>query len=291
MRSMTGFGRATVELDGREITLELKAVNHRFLDLSFRMPRSLGFLEDSLRRLLTESLSRGHVDVYLAYRNSREDARMVELDEHLAAAYIDAYQKIAALMGVREAADVARIATMPDVLTLREKEDDPGEVLKVAQMAFEQAKEQLLQARKAEGERLYQDMLGRLQIIAESLGSIEESARTNAQAHHARLVERMQQLLGETALDPARIAQEAAIIADRAAIDEETVRLAGHIDAMREALKEDGPVGRRLDFLLQEMNREANTIGSKSTDLAITQRVLDIKGELEKIREQAQNIE
>ncbi len=291
MRSMTGFGRATAQIDGREATLELKAVNHRFLDIGLRIPRSFGFLEENLRRMLGETCQRGHVDVFIAYRNMRNDARVVLFDEALARAYAQVFEKMGGILNTQESMTLERLSQMPDVLTVREQEEDREAVIALIEEVYREAAAQLVASREAEGRRLRGDFEARLKAIEDNLHSIEESATCNAASYQKKLLERINELLSDVPLDPARIAQEAAIIADRAAIDEETVRLSGHITSMRETLAQEGPLGRRLDFIVQEMNRETNTIGSKSTDMAITQCVLNIKGELEKIREQVQNIE
>ena len=291
MRSMTGFGRVALERDGREMTLELKSVNHRFLDLSFRMPRTLNFLEDPLRKGIQGCLARGHVDVYLGYRNARDDAREVALDESLALAYADAFGRLEALTGLRNDISLRTLSSMPDVLTAREKEDDADTLRMLALDALSAAADQLIASRETEGERLGQDVETRLQAIEEQLVTVEGRMELAVTETKERIQKRVEELLGQTSADPARIAQEAAILADKGAIDEETVRLRSHILAVRAAMTIDEPAGRKLDFLVQEMHREVNTMGSKSADMAITTAVLAMKGEVEKIREQVQNIE
>ncbi len=291
MQSMTGFGRATLMRDGREMTVELKSVNHRYLDLSFRMPRSLGFLEETLRSALGQSLARGHVDVYVTYRNTREDAREVVFDEALGAAYWQAFDQVRSATGLDETIALSEFIRIPDVLSVREREEDQQAVITLAQEVLSQALSQLGAARAREGDRLAQDIAERIETIAALVTDVEARSQGVAAQMKTKLTARIAELMGEVAPDPARIAQEVAILADKAAIDEETVRLRSHLQAVRDTLLQKEAAGRRLDFIVQEMNREVNTIGSKANDLAVTQNVLAMKGEIEKIREQVQNIE
>ncbi len=291
MRSMTGFGRVTAAEDGREVVLEIKSVNHRFLDLSFRCPRSLGFLEEPLRKGLQAALARGHVDLYLGYRNDRRDAREVVLDEALAAAYRDAFARMHKLSGLPDDTSLSTLAAMPDVLTARECEDDRDVVTALALTALSGALVEMIRSREVEGERLGCDIEARLCALEGQLCAVEERMDAAVAETYEKIKSRVQELLALTPVDPARIAQEAAILADKGAIDEETVRLRSHIKAAREAMNTKEPAGRKLDFIVQEMHREVNTMGSKSADMAITTAVLAMKGEIEKIREQVQNIE
>lgn len=291
MRSMTGFGRVTAVREGREITLELKTVNHRFLDMSFRMPRTLNFLEEPLRKGLQARLSRGHVDIYLGYRNTREDAREVVLDEALALAYTNAFARMHALTGLHNDASLTTLTQMPDVLTAHEREEDREAVAALAVEALEGALDELVASREGEGERLALDVAERLRSIEGNLAIVEGRMSLALAEAKERVQRRVEELLGQTPVDPARIAQEAAILADKSAIDEEAVRLTTHIGAVRDALALTEPAGRKLDFLVQEMHREVNTMGSKSADMTIMQAVLAMKADVEKIREQVQNIE
>ncbi len=291
MRSMTGFGRVTAIEDGREAVLELKSVNHRFLDIAFRIPRALGFLEDSIKKALKARLKRGHVDVYLGYRNGREDAREVVLDEALARAYAGAFGKLGELTALPGDVGIAALAAMPDVLTAREKEEDREAVQHVVLTALDGALSELVLAREIEGERLAADIESRLCSMEALLLTVEGRMETAVAETMERIKARVEELLGQLPADPNRIAQEAALLADRSAIDEETVRLRSHIGAARAEMVKDEPAGRKLDFLVQEMHREVNTMGSKSQDMTITTAVLALKAEVEKIREQVQNIE
>ena len=291
MRSMTGYGRASLERDGRELTLELKTVNHRFLDLNIRLPRALLFLEDGMRKGLNARLSRGHVDVFINYRNAREDAREVTLDGALLKAYARAMDEAAALLpDVRDDRSLARLVTMPDVLVVAEKAEDQDAVTALCADVLNLACDVLEQMRAREGESIGRDLAAKVDNLERVAGEIAQRAPGVVEDYQRRLNERIAELL-QSPPDPQRIAQEVALFADRAAIDEELVRLSSHFAQFRHLLAQQEPVGRKLDFLVQEMNREANTIGSKANDLEITSKVLEMKSEIEKIREQVQNIE
>lgn len=290
MVSMTGYGRKQLLREGREMTVELKTVNHRFLDISFRMPRHLGFLEEPIRKALAARMQRGHVDVNIAYRNNREDARVVSVDASLLAAYRAAFQTIQETVQVRDDMELSAYARLPDVLVISEQEEDRDAVISLMQETVQAACDEVCAMRAREGETLRQDMAEKLRHIEEMAAEIAERAPLVVQAYQEKLTARLAELL-EVPIDPQRLAQEIAIFVDRCAIDEELVRLASHIGQIRAAFVSQEGVGRRLDFLIQELNREVNTIGSKASDLTIGARVVDMKGDIEKLREQVQNIE
>lgn len=291
MYSMTGYGRCTLERDGRTVTVELKSVNHRFLDLSFRMPRTLAFAEDALRRRLGERLGRGHVDVFAAYRNARTDAKVVTVDKSLAAAYGTALREAVEAAGLRGEIGAGEIARMPDVLTVSEAEEDADALTRLVLDALEIAVDQLRCARFAEGERMRADMAARIDRLEEINREVEARYPGTVAEYTRKLRERIAELLGETPVDEARLTQEVAVMADRSAVAEEVVRLKSHFQQARDILAADAPAGRRLDFLVQELNREFNTISSKSQDIELTRLVVDAKSEIEKLREQVQNVE
>lgn len=290
MMSMTGYGRATVAREGRTMTVELKSVNHRFLDISLRMPRTLGFLEDTARKTIGERLYRGHIDVNLTYQNQRTDARKVQLDEALAKQYASALENLNRTLEIDPGTGLDKIATYPDVLIVTEAEEDEETLKALLCDALNEALDKLITMRASEGERMKNALLTIISEIEQKSFLIDERYPETVNEYAKRLNERLSDLLQEKA-DPARIAQEVAIMADRAAVDEETVRLRSHIQHAREFCAQTQPAGRSLDFLVQEMNREVNTITSKSQDLPITEACLSCKSAIEKLREQLQNIE
>ena len=294
MQSMTGYGRRQVSLDGREITVELKTVNHRFLDVSCRLPRPLSFSEDTLRKQLGQALRRGHVDVNVTYVNLRQDAREVRVDEGLVLQYKEA------LLNARQIArkerssirdeDVAWIVAQPDVLQVTVKEEDQEAVLSLLREAVREALDDVCAMRKKEGAALKTDLKLHLGEVARLRDRIAVLAPRVPLTYQEKLKARLKEL-GVQELDEQRLAQEVALMADKCAIDEELSRLESHIAQMEEALEAKEEIGRRLDFLTQELNREVNTIGSKASDAEITKLVVAAKSEIEKLREQVQNVE
>ncbi len=289
MLSMTGYGRAMRAEDGRELTVELKSVNHRFLDLSFRMPRGLMFLEDDVRKLISRRVSRGHVDVFMTYRNLRSDARTVTVDRALFDAYSRALDELSG-SGLRDDRSLMAVARMNDVLIVTEAEEDQETLRRLTADTVNDALDALLQMRTREGIEMKRDLVNRIDHIEEMTGDIEARYPETVQEYKARLRVSIEEMIGQ-GVDEARLLTEVAIMADRSAIAEETVRLRAHIAQLRECMEKDEPVGRRIDFLVQELNREVNTISSKSQDVPITRCVVSLKAEIEKLREQLQNIE
>ena len=291
MYSMTGYGRGTASLDGRELTIELKSVNNRFLDIGMKLPRQLSFLEDSLRKLLNDSLNRGHVDVFVNYRNLRSDAKTVRVDEALLLAYLTSARESAKALDLMDDLTLSRALTLPDVTTILPADEDQDALRSLGEAVMTEAIGNLKAMRRKEGERLKLDLSARMDTMTGYAAAIEQRAPAVAEEYRAKLTARIEEMLGETEVDRARLATEVAIFADRAAIDEEIVRLNTHLIHFRELLEADEPVGRKMDFLVQEMNRECNTIGSKANDAELTSIVLLSKAEIEKLREQIQNIE
>ena len=287
MRSMTGYGRATREIDGRELTIELKSVNHRFLDVNFRMPRSFMFLEDDARRRIGAHLSRGHVDVFVTYRNLRSDAKIVMLDRPLMEAYIRALDGVEGLKDDRTLMNVARF---PDVLTVTEAEEDQEALKTLMEETMDAALETLCAMRVREGQEILKDLSGQVDAIERITLAIEKRYPETVSEYTARLRAAIEELVGQN-LDETRLLTEVAVMADRSAIDEETVRLKSHVAQLREVFALEEPVGRRVDFIVQELNREINTISSKSQDIPITNLAVEGKAVIEKLREQIQNIE
>ena len=291
MYSMTGYGRGTAAADGRELTIELKSVNHRYLDVSMRLPRHLLFLEDGIRAGLSAALSRGHVDVFLNYRNTRSDARSVTINTGLLEAYLSAAHEAGERVGLRDDLGLTAALRLPDVTEVCEADEDRDAVLALCSEALSCAIAALRDMRRLEGERLKADLASRVDAVFGLAEEIAARAPLVIEEYRAKLNERIEQLLEKTEVDRARLATEVALFADRASIDEEIVRLRSHVAQMRLLFEEGEPVGRRMDFVVQEMNREFNTIGSKANDGELTARVLSGKAEIEKIREQIQNIE
>ena len=289
MLSMTGYGRAMRELDGRQLTIELKSVNHRFLDLSFRMPRNLMFLEDDARKLIGARLSRGHVDVFMTYRNARSDARSVQVDRALFDAYASALSSLTD-SGVQDDRSLMNIARLPDVLVVTEAEEDQDALRALLKETLDAALDQLIEMRRREGAEMKRDLAFRTDRIEEMTRAVEARYPETVEEYTRRLRASIEELIGRN-VDETRLLTEVAVMADRSAIAEETVRLHAHIAQLRECLEKAEPVGRRIDFLVQELNREVNTISSKSQDVPITQLVVSMKAEIEKLREQLQNIE
>ena len=291
MYSMTGYGKGSASSDGREMTVELKSVNHRYLDVGMRLPRHLSFLEDPIRSALTNRLSRGHVDVFVNYRNLRSDARTVEIDAPLLSAFVAAARQANETLGLRDDLSLTAALRLPDVSNVREADEDTDAVLALLNSAMGSAIDAILVMREQEGDRL-RVYLDRCNDTVESLTEqIAKRAPIVVNEYRAKLDERIATLLGNVEVDRARLATEVALFADKASIDEEISRLHSHIAQMRTLLVDKEPAGRKLDFVMQEMNREFNTIGSKANDGELTKLVLTGKAEIEKIREQVQNIE
>ena len=289
MQSMTGYGRCRVCEDGRELTLELKAVNHRFLDISFRLPKNLAFLEDALRTRINQSdLRRGHLDVFVTYQNTRTDAREVRIDGALLDAFNNALKTVRKPLDPFRRASAAEVLTLSGALSVAQAEEDTEAVTGLALQAFDGAVAALIAMRDREGAHLAEDLLSNLNELAFLRETIAERAPSVPEEYRARLTARLEEWQIDP-VDPQRIAQEVAIMADRCAIDEELSRLEGHIAQFADSVQNGVEVGRKLDFLLQEMNREVNTTGSKASDAAITQAVVDAKCIIEKLREQVQN--
>lgn len=289
--SMTGYGRAEQVLNGRSIQVELRSVNSRYFEYSSRLPRSCSFMEDKLKKLMSKSISRGKVELSLQIQTIDAADTVVEVDYPLAQSYHAAMQGLSDALHIPNDITADKLARMPDVLVLRRANANEEQLWQDVSAVAEAALQQFLAMRAVEGEKLQQDVLSRLVTIEEMVGRIEKATEGRVQAYTQRLYEKLKTLLEDRNIDDSRILTEAAIFADKTAIDEETVRIHSHIQQYREILALSEPVGRKLDFLTQELNRETNTIGSKCQQLEITRLVVDVKSEIEKIREQIQNIE
>ena len=289
--SMTGFGRATAEEDGRKLTVELKSVNHRYLDLSFRMSKHIAFVEDALRAYIGSQISRGHLEVTVSYRNYRNDARIVTVDTALLAAYLCSARAACSELDISDDLALSSALRLPDVTTITEEDEDREAVTRLALIAIENALCELKSMRKAEGARLSDSLEHCIKNVEQIEKVIEDRSPPVVEEYREKLQDRIAMLLGDVKLDEARLAVEVAIFADKASIHEEIDRIKSHIKEFYGMLLSSVPVGRRLDFLVQELNREFNTIGSKANDSGIAANVIMAKAEIEKLREQIQNIE
>ncbi len=290
MRSMTGYGIGRASDESWEVSAELKTVNHRFLDLSMRLPRNIMFLEQTVRDTVSARLRRGHVDVFLSVVRRDDSAREVRTDENLARSYREAAQRLSLAAGVSGELTLRDLMGLEGVVTLEERDMDQEHLIPMCAAAVNGALDQLIAMREKEGNHLAEDLEIHLEAAAALRDKIRERAPGVVTDYKARLESKVQQMLSD-GVDPARMAQEVALMADRCAIDEEILRLDSHVKQMRQYLKADQEIGKKMDFLVQEMNREANTIGSKASDAAIAQMVVDLKSEIEKLREQIQNVE
>ena len=289
--SMTGYGRAEEVRNGRDIAVELRSVNSRYFEYSCRVPRTCAFLEDPLKRLVAEQVHRGKVELSLSIQNVSAADAVVQINWGLAESYCRAMSSLAERLDIRNDITVTALTRFPDVLTQSAAPADPDALWADVQVVAGQAVTAFLQMRAAEGEKLRADVEARLLTVEELVRQIEQGSAGRVQTYTQRLYARLQELLADRNIEESRVLTEAALFADKTAIDEETVRLHSHVAQYRQILTLDEPIGRKLDFLTQELNREANTIGSKCQDAALTRLVVELKSEIEKIREQIQNIE
>lgn len=291
VKSMTGYGRAREMRSGRDITVEVRSVNNRYLDCTVKLPRAYIFAEDAIKTRVQKAISRGKVDVFVTIDTSAADVAVVQVNEGLAKGYYDALTLLKERFTLPGEITPEVLARFPDVLTVTKAEEDVEAIAADICAVLDDALAAYNAMRTVEGEKLALDVGSRVDTIEETVGKVEVQSPQTVAAYRQRLEAKMQEVLQSTTIDESRILTEAAIFADKVAVDEETVRLRSHLNQMNAMLDAGGAVGRKLDFLLQEMNREANTIGSKCTDVAVARIVVDIKAELEKIREQVQNVE
>ena len=288
---MTGFGRGHQVLNGRDITVEIRAVNHRYYEFSSRLPRSLGYVEDKLKTLLQGRISRGKVEVSVLINNVEAADEKITINHEIVKEYIDAMRSVKDEFGLVDDLSLSNILRIPDAFTVVKTETDEAQLWEDIRSTAEEALEHFISMRENEGERMKQDVLSRLAKIEEWVGVVETRSPMVVEDYRKRLYDKMCEVLSSTNIDENRILMEAGIFSEKTAVDEETVRLRSHIAQFRGMLESGEPVGRKLDFLVQEMNRETNTIGSKVQDIEVTRIVVDQKSEIEKIREQIQNIE
>lgn len=291
IKSMTGFGRAEEVLNGRDILVEIRSVNHRYYEFSSRIPRAYGYIEEKLKSLLNGRIARGKTEVSVTVSSVEGKEAVIEVNEAIASGYVDALRKANEKLGLTDDITLSQMMRLPDIFTVRKVQDDEDQVWQDVKVVTEKALDNFVRMRETEGVRMKEDFLFRLENIEKMVSDVEvRSPEVNA-AYRDRLYNKIKEVLADKNVDESRLLTEAAIFADKTAVDEETVRLRSHINQFRSMLELDEPVGRKLDFLIQEFNREANTIGSKAQDAKITKTVVELKSEIEKIREQIQNIE
>ena len=291
VKSMTGYGRAVETVNGREYTVELRSVNNRYLDCTVKLPRTLSFAEDAVKQAVKATISRGKVDVFISLRTEGAQDVKISLNAPVVEGYLAAMRQMVDAYGVRDDISVSTLSQLPDVFTVEKPEVDEEALQADLMGVVDKALTQYDAMRSAEGKALENDLRCRGQTILELVSQVEAGSGQTVIDYRARLENKLKEVLANTAIDESRILTEAAIFADKVAVDEETVRLRSHLDQMNHMLTAGGAIGRKLDFLLQEMNRESNTIGSKCSDVRLARIVVEIKAELEKIREQTQNIE
>jgi len=291
LKSMTGFGRCENVTDEYKISVEMKAVNHRYLDLSIKMPKKFNYFEASIRTLLKKYIQRGKVDLFINYEDYRSGNMCLKYNRTLAAEYMEYFNRMSDEFGIQNDVKVSALAKFPEVLTMEQVPDDEEHLWEILSEALKEAAVKFVEARETEGEHLKKDLLGKLDYMETLVDFIEERSPQILSEYRNRLEDKVKELLSNTAMEESRIAAEVTIYADKICVDEETVRLRSHIHNTRNELLSGESVGRKLDFIAQEMNREANTILSKSTDLSVSDKAIALKTEIEKVREQIQNIE
>ena len=291
IKSMTGYGKSEQTIDSLNVTVEIKSVNHRYFEFSARVPREYGFLEEKLKKYCNSLITRGKVECYVSVEDLEEREMEVNVNETLAVGYVKALKELSERFGLKDDISAVTRSRYPDVITLHKASEDEERIWNAVKTVAETAVSKFIEMRETEGSKLRGDILSRADYIIECVEFIEGRSPETVREYNEKLKQRMKELLGDAAVDEQRLLNEAAIYADKIAVDEETVRLRSHISQLREFMNSSEAIGRKLDFLVQEINREANTIGSKAQDVDIAKKVIAIKAEVEKIREQVQNIE
>ena len=291
IKSMTGYGKSEQTIDSLNVTVEIKSVNHRYFEFSARVPREYGFLEEKLKKYCNSLITRGKVECYVSVEDLEEREMEVNVNETLAAGYVKALKELSERFGLKDDISAVTLSRYPDVITLHKASEDEERIWNAVKTVAETAVSKFIEMRETEGSKLRGDIPSRADYIIECVEFIEGRSPETVREYNEKLKQRMKELLGDAAVDEQRLLNEAAIYADKIAVDEETVRLRSHISQLREFMNSSEAIGRKLDFLVQEINREANTIGSKAQDVDIAKKVIAIKAEVEKIREQVQNIE
>lgn len=291
IKSMTGYGRASKSIGSMVVTVEIKSVNHRYFEFFSRCPRNYGFLDEKLKSFVQSKVSRGKIECYVQIENLEDDTVVVEVNHALAKGYLDALNDLSERYGIDGSINAANLSRYPDILIVRKEEADEEKIWSAVKETAEEAVEKFIEMRMVEGAKMKDDISSRAATIISDVEFVEERSPQTVKEYNDKLLARMRELIGDTTVEETRLLTEAAIYADKIAVAEETVRLRSHISQLLTFLEAKDAIGRKMDFLVQEINREANTIGSKAQDVEIARRVLDIKSEVEKIREQVQNIE
>lgn len=291
LKSMTGFGRCELVTESYKISVEMKAVNHRYLDLNIKMPKKFNYFESAIRNLLKHYIQRGKVDVFITYEDYTENQLCLKYNSGLAAEYMACFAQMEEQFGIPNHVSVTDLARLPEVLTMEQAPEDEEQMWKLLSQALEEAAGRFVETRLAEGEHLREDLLAKLDYMLELVAYIEERSPKVLAEYRARLEDKVRELLENSTVDENRLLTEVTIFADKICVDEEMVRLRSHIETTRNKLKAGGNIGRELDFIAQEMNREANTTLSKANDLEVADKAIALKTEIEKVREQIQNIE
>lgn len=291
LKSMTGYGRQETVIEGKKILVEIKSVNHRFSDYNIKVPRHLGFLEDKIRKYVSENVTRGKIDIYVAVENYDEADKDIILNEELARNYIEVLKELRDKFGLCDDISVSNVAQYTDIFKTERREEDQEEVWRLVKTVMSDALKAFVSMREREGERIEKDLRDRIAFMSGLAEKIDERSPQTVEEYRRKLYTKIKELLEDREIDEARILTEVAIFADKVAVNEETVRLGSHFDEFYQILDSGEPAGRKLDFLIQEINREVNTIGSKANDIEIAKIVVTLKGETEKLREQIQNIE
>jgi uncharacterized protein (TIGR00255 family) len=291
LKSMTGYGRQETVIDGKKILVEIKSVNHRFSDYNIKVPRHMGFLEDKVRKFAAEKVTRGKIDIYVAVENYGEADKDIILNEELARNYIEVLKELRDKFGLSDDISVSNVARYTDIFKTEHREEDQEEVWKLVKSVMSDALDAFVAMREREGERIEKDLRERIALMSELAKKIDERSPQTVIEYRERLYSKIKELLEDREIDEARILTEVAIFADKVAVNEEIVRLGSHFEEFYQILDSGEPAGRKLDFLIQEINREVNTTGSKANDIEIAKIVVTLKGEIEKLREQIQNIE
>ena len=291
IRSMTGYGKASLSVEGREYQVEIKSVNHRYLDINIKMPRTLGYLEETIKKQISEKIKRGKIDVFITFENNSQEGKDIKINKELAKIYINQLKELAQEENISSNIEVIDIAKFPDILTIKiEQEDEKikNEILQVTK----DATDKIIEMKNIEGQKISQDLLARIENIENKIEEISKKSTGLIEEYVVKLEKRIKEILKTEEIDKSRLAQEVVIYADKCSVEEEITRLKSHIYQFKNLIADNNEtIGKKLDFIIQEMNRETNTIGSKANNLEITNGVIDIKTELEDIREQTQNIE